>query len=84
MGRISTGKGENNVRKERGGKILGRKGRRSGRKGLRGESPTGKGGLRGGERPWEGSQQGKGGEDLKEERGGEDVRERETIWEKRT
>ena len=46
VGRISTGKGGNNLRKERGGKILGRKGRRSGRKGLRGESPTGKGGKR--------------------------------------
>ena len=33
-------------RKGGGGKILGRKGRRSGRKGLRGESPTGKGGKR--------------------------------------
>ena len=41
MGRISTGKEGNNLRKERGRKISGRQGRRSGRKGLRGESPTG-------------------------------------------
>ena len=33
-----------NLKEERGGKILARKGRRSGRKGLRGESLTGKGG----------------------------------------
>ena len=54
-------------------KIFGRKGRRSGEK-----RPTGKGGK--------GSQQGKGGKDLREERGGgEDLREeREKIWEKRT
>ena len=49
--------GENKANRERGEKILGRKREKvSGGKGLRGNG-------------WEGSQQGKGGKDLREEKG---------------
>ena len=42
-GKALGGKGGKDLNRERRGKILGRKGRRSGGKGLRGERSTGKG-----------------------------------------